>query len=160
MGIAWIDANFIGVNASCRWVISFTPRPLYPRYPLDRRLGGPQSRFGWRSERKILDSTGTWIPTLHRPVRSQSLYRLSYPGSIVVVVRHVLSYLIVVIIIFVVVVNRICIVFILCSVSFIVCVVLCAMFCLSAVLFCVMCVICVFCLIVVSLPPGKNPFAV
>jgi hypothetical protein len=28
------------------------------------------------------------------------------------------------------------------------------------VLFCVMCVICALCLIVVSLPPGKNPFAV
>jgi hypothetical protein len=47
-----------------------------------------------------------------------------------------------------------------CGVSFIVCVVLCAVFCLSVVLFCVMCVICVLCLIVVSLPPGKNPFAV
>jgi hypothetical protein len=28
------------------------------------------------------------------------------------------------------------------------------------VLFCGICVICVLCLIVVSLPPGKNPFAV
>jgi hypothetical protein len=32
-------------------VVSFTPRPLYPQekspwYPLDRRLGGPQSRSG------------------------------------------------------------------------------------------------------------------
>jgi len=32
-------------------VVSFTPRPLYsqgkiPSYPLDRRLGGPQSRCG------------------------------------------------------------------------------------------------------------------
>jgi hypothetical protein len=49
---------------------------------------------------------------------------------------------------------RIFIVFIVCSVSFVVCVVLCA------VLFCVMYVICVLCLIVVPLPPGKNPFAV
>jgi hypothetical protein len=29
-----------------RWVISFTRRSLYPRYPFDRRLGGPQSRSG------------------------------------------------------------------------------------------------------------------
>jgi hypothetical protein len=43
----------------------------------------------------------------------------------------------------------------LCSVSFMACVVLCAVFCLS-----VMCVICVLRLIVVSVPPGKNPFAV
>jgi len=35
-------------------VVSFTPRPLYlqrknPWYPLDRRLGGPQSQSGHRS---------------------------------------------------------------------------------------------------------------
>jgi hypothetical protein len=38
-------------------VVSFTPPPLYPQgnspwYPLDRRLGGPQSRSGRRSEEK------------------------------------------------------------------------------------------------------------
>jgi hypothetical protein len=55
--------------------------------------------------------------------------------------------------------NLICIVFILCSVSFIACVVLCTVF-WCGVLFRVMCVISVLCLIVVSLPPGKNPFAV
>jgi hypothetical protein len=27
-------------------VVSFTTRPLYPSYPLDRRLDGPQSRSG------------------------------------------------------------------------------------------------------------------
>jgi hypothetical protein len=42
-------------------------------------------------------------------------------------------------------------VFTVCSVYFIV---------LCAVLFSVMCVICVLCLIVLPLPPGKNPFAV
>jgi hypothetical protein len=40
-----------------RWVVSFTPRPLYhqgkrPWYPLDRRLGGPQSRSGRGGEEK------------------------------------------------------------------------------------------------------------
>jgi hypothetical protein len=50
--------------------------------------------------------------------------------------------------------NCICIVFIVCSVSVIVCVVLCVVF------VCVMCVIRVLCLIVVPLPPDKNPFAV
>jgi hypothetical protein len=39
------------------WVVSFTPRPLYPLgkspwYPLDRRLGGPQSRSGRGGEEK------------------------------------------------------------------------------------------------------------
>jgi hypothetical protein len=27
-------------------MVSFTSRPLYPRYPSDRRMGGPQSRSG------------------------------------------------------------------------------------------------------------------
>jgi hypothetical protein len=38
-------------------VVSFAPRPLYPReksprYPLDGRLGGPQKRSGLRGEEK------------------------------------------------------------------------------------------------------------
>jgi hypothetical protein len=48
--------------------VSFKPWPLYPRgkisrYPLDRRLGGPQSRSGRRGEQKILYPTGTRNPT-------------------------------------------------------------------------------------------------
>jgi hypothetical protein len=35
-----------------RWVVHFTHRPLYTRYPLERMLGGPQSRPGGSSERK------------------------------------------------------------------------------------------------------------
>jgi hypothetical protein len=40
-------------------VVSFTPWPLYPRrkclqYPLNRRLGGPQSRLERRGEEKNL----------------------------------------------------------------------------------------------------------
>jgi hypothetical protein len=34
------------------------------RYPLDRRLGGPQTRFGRYGEVKILDPTRTRTPTL------------------------------------------------------------------------------------------------
>jgi hypothetical protein len=62
------------------WVVSATPRPLYPpvktRYPLYRRLGGPQGRYG--RLRKILLPTGIRSPD--RPARSEFLYRLSYPG--------------------------------------------------------------------------------
>jgi hypothetical protein len=63
----WIDASFIEVGASWRWVVSFTSRSLYPGeksplYPLDRRLGGPQNRSGWRGEGNILDPIGTRIP--------------------------------------------------------------------------------------------------
>jgi hypothetical protein len=41
--------TFLDFATRWRWVVSFTPRPLYytggkrPRYPLDRRLGRPQS---------------------------------------------------------------------------------------------------------------------
>jgi hypothetical protein len=41
-------------------MVSYTPRPIYPRYPLDR-LGEPQNRSG-RGEEKIHDPTGTRIP--------------------------------------------------------------------------------------------------
>jgi hypothetical protein len=48
--------------------------PGKTRYPLYRRLGGPQSRSG--KVRKISPPTGIRSPD--RPARSQSLYRLSY----------------------------------------------------------------------------------
>jgi hypothetical protein len=40
-----------------RWVVSFTPLPLYPRYPFSRRLGGPQSQSGRCGGETILDPT-------------------------------------------------------------------------------------------------------
>jgi hypothetical protein len=48
--------------------VSYTPRTLYPRgksprYPLDRRLGGPQNRSGRRGEEENLAATGTRTPT-------------------------------------------------------------------------------------------------
>jgi hypothetical protein len=49
-----------------------------PLYPLARRLGGPQSRFGRRGEEKILDPTGLELRPHRRLVRSQSLSRLRY----------------------------------------------------------------------------------
>ena len=61
-----------------------TPRPgrLTPRketrYPLYRRLDGPQ---GWSGRvRKTSPSTGIRSP--YRPARNESLYRLSYPGPL------------------------------------------------------------------------------
>jgi hypothetical protein len=52
-----------------------------PRSPLDRRLGGHQSQFGWRGEDKILPLLGLKLQLLGRPARSQSLYRLRYACS-------------------------------------------------------------------------------
>jgi hypothetical protein len=57
----------------------FTPGE---RAPGTHWIGGwVDSRVGLDDAEKILDPTGTRPPTLGRPARSQSLYRLSYPGS-------------------------------------------------------------------------------
>jgi hypothetical protein len=80
------SSHFLDLVTSWRWVVSFTPLPLYlrrksPQYPLNRRLGGPQSRSGQCGEEKILDTTGTLPQLLSCPAHSQSLYRLSCPSS-------------------------------------------------------------------------------
>jgi hypothetical protein len=60
--------------------------PTYPqgkslRYPFDRRLGGPQNRSGHGvEERNFQPPAGIEHRSSDRPARSQSLYRLSYPG--------------------------------------------------------------------------------
>jgi hypothetical protein len=49
--------HILDLDTRWRWVVSFTPRSLYPqekspRYPFDRRLGGTQSRYGRGGEEK------------------------------------------------------------------------------------------------------------
>jgi hypothetical protein len=61
------------------WVVKATPRPLYPRErPSTHCTGGTQGRSGW--VQKISPPTGIRSPD--RPSRSESLYRLSYPGPL------------------------------------------------------------------------------
>jgi len=55
--------------------------PGKTRYPLYWRLGGPQGRSG--RVRKISPPTGIRSP--NRSARSESLYRLSYPGPQILV---------------------------------------------------------------------------
>jgi hypothetical protein len=67
-GSGCIDPHFLDFRTSWRWVVSFTPLPLYPRgkrlrYPLNRRLGKPQSRSGRHGVEKIIDPTGIRTPT-------------------------------------------------------------------------------------------------
>jgi hypothetical protein len=52
-----------------------------PRYALDRRLGGPQSRSGHLGEGKFLTVPELELRPLRRPTRSQSPYRLRYLGA-------------------------------------------------------------------------------
>jgi hypothetical protein len=56
-GSGGIAPRILDLGTRCRWVVSFTPRPLYLKgksrwYPLNRRLGGPQSRSGCSGEEK------------------------------------------------------------------------------------------------------------
>jgi hypothetical protein len=86
-GSGGIAPRILDLGTRWRWVVSFTHRPLYlqgkiPWYPLDRRLGGPQSRSGRGGEEKNSQPPPGIEPyNPDRPARSSALYRLSYHGS-------------------------------------------------------------------------------
>jgi hypothetical protein len=63
---------FLDLGIRWRWVVSFTPLPLYPRHPLDR------SWVDAVKKRQILHCRET---NPGRSASSRSLYRLSYPNS-------------------------------------------------------------------------------
>jgi hypothetical protein len=58
------------------------PRRNIPWYPFHRRLSEPQSQSGRRGENSWPYRDSNSDP-LVRPTRSQSLYRLRYPGSVI-----------------------------------------------------------------------------
>jgi hypothetical protein len=82
----WIYISTRLINlCEWRWVVSFTPRSLYPQrkspwYPLDKRLGGPQSRSGRGGKRSKTPASTVNQTSVVQPV-AYSLYWLSYPGS-------------------------------------------------------------------------------
>jgi hypothetical protein len=80
-GSRGIALPFHGLGTRRGWGVSVTPQPLFTpgatRYPLYRRLGGPQGRS--EQVRKISPSPG-FDPRTVQPV-AQSLYRLSYPAN-------------------------------------------------------------------------------
>jgi hypothetical protein len=68
-GSRGIAPHILDLGTKWRSVVSFTPRPLYPQrkgplYPLDRRLGGPQSRSGRGGEEK----NPKLLPGLESPI--------------------------------------------------------------------------------------------
>jgi hypothetical protein len=68
-GSGVIAQRILDLGTRWRWVVSFTPRPLYlqrksPWYPLDRRLSGPQSQCGYGGEEK----NSRPFPGLHPPL--------------------------------------------------------------------------------------------
>jgi hypothetical protein len=83
LGSGSIAPRVLGLGIRWRWVVSFTTRPLYhqgkiPWYPLDRRLGGPQSRSGRGDKRKFLAPAGN--RTYDHPVRSPAQYHWGIPA--------------------------------------------------------------------------------
>jgi hypothetical protein len=75
-GSALLAPTILNLGVRLRWVVSFTLRPVYLqrsfRYPVGRRLGGPQSQFGRDGEEKI--PCLRWESNLCISAHSQSLH--------------------------------------------------------------------------------------
>jgi hypothetical protein len=73
----------MGVNAQRHAPAALKPRGKDPRHPFYRRLGGLQSCSGQKSQRKNFLPLPRFEPrSSGRPVHSQTLYLVSYPGSL------------------------------------------------------------------------------
>jgi hypothetical protein len=64
---------FLDLGATCRQMVSFTPRPLYPRYLLDSMTGVPQNQLGRSGKEKTLVPNRTRTLTPGRAARTQSI---------------------------------------------------------------------------------------
>jgi hypothetical protein len=81
-----IDTHFLDLSTSWKWVVSFTPQPLNPWgkrpwYPLDRRLGGPQSWSGWHGENSWPYWDTNSDPSVIQPIASHytnSMYMVTF----------------------------------------------------------------------------------
>jgi hypothetical protein len=88
-GSGCLDPRFLDLDTSWRWVVSFTPRSLYPweRAPSTRWIGGwvgPRASLDYTKKRKFLTLPGLKLQPLSCPAHSQSLYQLCYPGSLLI----------------------------------------------------------------------------
>jgi hypothetical protein len=68
-GSEGIAQSTLDLGTRWRWVVSFTPRPLYPKgkgpwYKLDRRPYGPRSQSGRGGEEKNSQP----LPGLEQPI--------------------------------------------------------------------------------------------
>jgi hypothetical protein len=86
-------SHFLDLGTSWRWVVSFTTRPLYSRGKAPTQwIGGwvdPRAGLDDIEKRKFLTLMGLELLTLSRLARSQSLYRLHYPGSLELVILQI-----------------------------------------------------------------------
>jgi hypothetical protein len=81
-GSGGIEPHILDVGTRCRWVVSFATRVLYPKgksswYPLERRLGGPQSRFGRGREEKNYQPLPRFEHAIIQPVVQRYTTELS-----------------------------------------------------------------------------------
>jgi hypothetical protein len=90
------SSTILDLGTSWRWVVSFTPRPLFPRgnrsrYVFDKSLSGRQSWYGRRGEEKIcypckesnLDSS-TVQPVALRYADWANLFSLGFKSKVLV----------------------------------------------------------------------------
>jgi hypothetical protein len=84
-GSGHVAPRILNLGSRWRWVVISTPLPLFPRYPLDVRLGWPQSRFLRGVEEKITSPAG-YRAVVVQPVL-WLLCRLSCPSSLNVKVK-------------------------------------------------------------------------
>jgi hypothetical protein len=78
-----IAPHILDLGTRWRWVVTFTSWPLYPQeksswYPLDRRLGGPQSQTWWGEKYSAL--TGIQAP--NHPAHSPVLCHWALPAHV------------------------------------------------------------------------------
>jgi hypothetical protein len=81
-GSGGIAPRILNQGTRWRWVVSFTPRPLYPQgknpwYPLDRRVGGPQSRSERGGEDKNSKPLQGLEPPIFQPIAQRYTTELS-----------------------------------------------------------------------------------
>jgi hypothetical protein len=74
MGELTYSSIILDLGTRWRWVVTFTPRPHFPRgkiprYSLDRRLGGPQSRSGRCGGERNLALAGNRTPAVQPVAR-------------------------------------------------------------------------------------------
>jgi hypothetical protein len=82
LGSGGIAPRILDFGNRWRWVVSFTPWPLYPQgkspwYPLDRRLGGTQSRSGRGGEEKNSQPLPGLEPPIIQPVAQRCTTELT-----------------------------------------------------------------------------------
>jgi hypothetical protein len=84
LGSGGITRRILELFTTWRRVVSFTPRPLYPQgkspwYPLDRRQGRPQSRYGRGCKERNSRPQSGLEPPIIQPVAQRYTTELCEP---------------------------------------------------------------------------------